>query len=170
MQSSGADAGSPLIPAAFLCPCPATAADRYLSLVRTQRRITWPGGGFVYKRKQNNKGEEVGGIVPHVTLKSIANNEPPEEEVLVDRPERSNADHSRHRAVLRRGDDSHAARLGTRPSQRPMRRATEADGSFVDRMIEILRKSPVLRLEGNNTVTLKNVRPPAKSLLSPRRW
>src|SRR5207253_6637533 len=41
-----------------------------------------PAGGFVYKRKQNNKGEEVGGIVPHVTLKSIANNEPPAEEVL----------------------------------------------------------------------------------------
>ncbi len=29
-----------------------------------------PAGGFVYKRKQNKKGEEVGGIVPHVTLKS----------------------------------------------------------------------------------------------------
>src|SRR3990172_5961340 len=42
-----------------------------------------PAGGFVYKRKQNSKGEEVGGIVPHVTLKSIANNEPPAEEVLV---------------------------------------------------------------------------------------
>jgi adenine-specific DNA-methyltransferase len=46
-----------------------------------------PAGGFVYKRKQNNKGEEVGGIVPHVTLKSIAHNEPPAKEVLVDRPE-----------------------------------------------------------------------------------
>ena len=49
-----------------------------------------PAGGFVYKRKQNNKGEEVGGTVPHVTLESIANNEPPKEEVLVDRPERDN--------------------------------------------------------------------------------
>jgi adenine-specific DNA-methyltransferase len=47
-----------------------------------------PAGGFDYRRKRNNKGEEVGGIVPHVTLKSIANNEPPEEEVLVDRPEK----------------------------------------------------------------------------------
>jgi adenine-specific DNA-methyltransferase len=46
-----------------------------------------PAGGFIYVRKQNSKGEEIGGIVPHVTLKSIANNEPPEEEVLVDRPE-----------------------------------------------------------------------------------
>lgn len=40
-----------------------------------------PAGGFVYKRKQNRKGEEVGGIVPHITLKSIANSEPPREEV-----------------------------------------------------------------------------------------
>ena len=31
-------------------------------------------------------------------------------------------------------------------------------------MLEVLRKSPVLRLEGNKTVTLKNVRPPAKTL------
>jgi adenine-specific DNA-methyltransferase len=46
-----------------------------------------PAGGFVYRRRQNAKGEEVGGIVPHITLKSIANDEPPQEEVLVDRPE-----------------------------------------------------------------------------------
>ena len=46
-----------------------------------------PASGFVYKRKQNKKGEEVGGIVPHITLRSIAQNEPPDEEVLVDRPE-----------------------------------------------------------------------------------
>jgi adenine-specific DNA-methyltransferase len=40
----------------------------------------------------------------------------------------------------------------------------EANGSFVDRMLEVLRNSPVLRLEGNKTVTLKSIRPPAKSL------
>src|SRR6185437_6994861 len=44
-----------------------------------------PASGFVYRRKQNSKGEDVGGIVPHVTLKSIANNEPPEQAILVDR-------------------------------------------------------------------------------------
>ena len=65
----------------------AAAADCHLPLVRTQDEDRGPAGGFVYKRKQNRKGEEVGGIVPHVTLKSIANNEPPAEEVLVDRPE-----------------------------------------------------------------------------------
>ena len=31
-------------------------------------------------------------------------------------------------------------------------------------MLEVLRKSPVLRLDGNRTVTLKNIRPPAKTL------
>ena len=67
-----------------------------------------PAAGFVYERKQNRKGEEVGGIVPHVTLESIANNEPPQEEVLVDRPEVDPEDHARYRAVLRRGDDPDA--------------------------------------------------------------
>ena len=46
-----------------------------------------PAGGFEYGRRQNRRGEEVGGIVPHVTLESIANDEPAKEEVLVDRPE-----------------------------------------------------------------------------------
>ena len=59
-------------------------AGRYYELEETGRG---PGGGFVYKRKQNKKGEEVGGLVPHITLKSIANNEEPKMEVLVDRSE-----------------------------------------------------------------------------------
>jgi adenine-specific DNA-methyltransferase len=123
-----------------------------------------PSGGFVYKRKQNKKGEEVGGIVPHVTLKSIANNEPPAEEVLVDRPE----------------IDGHITRVSgpfcfeaTIPTpvdwegdgvEDSGATTSEEYGSFVDRMLEVLRKSPVLRLEGNRTVLLKNVRPPAKTL------
>jgi adenine-specific DNA-methyltransferase len=123
-----------------------------------------PAGGFVYKRKQNRKGEEVGGIVPHVTLKSIANNEPPAEEVLVDRPEETNA-------ITRvSGPFTVEATIPTPVDW-------EGDGiedsgaktasdyaSFVDRMLEVLRRSPVLRLDGNRTVTLKNVRPPAKTL------
>ena len=123
-----------------------------------------PAGGFTYKRKQNKKGEEVGGIVPHVMLKSIANNEPPKEEVLVDRPEQQNGitrvtgpfcfEATIPTPVDWEGDgveDSGAS-------------SAEAYGSFVDRMLEVLRKSPVLRLEGNKTVTFKNIRPPAKTL------
>ena len=123
-----------------------------------------PAGGFGYRRKQNKKGEEVGGIVPHITLKSIANNEPPAEEVLVDRPEEENGitrvtgpfclEATIPTPVDWEGDgveDSGAV-------------SAEAYGSFVDRMLEVLRKSPVLRLEGNKTVTFRNVRPPAKTL------
>ena len=36
--------------------------------------------------------------------------------------------------------------------------------AFTDRMLEVLRKSPVLHLGGGKTVTLHNIRPPAKTL------
>jgi len=61
-----------------------TATFPYYELKSPQ---TGPVGGFEYKRRQNRKGEEVGGLVPHITLKSIANDEAPATEVLVDRPE-----------------------------------------------------------------------------------
>lgn len=123
-----------------------------------------PAGGFVYKRKQNKKGEEVGGITPHITLKSIAKNEPPQEEILVDRPEQQSGitrvtgpfcvEATIPTPVDWEGDgieDSGAV-------------SVETYGSFIDRMLEVLRKSPVLRLEGNKTVTFKNIRLPAKTL------
>jgi adenine-specific DNA-methyltransferase len=123
-----------------------------------------PAGGFTYKRKQNKKGEEVGGIVPHITLKSIANNEPPGEEVLVDRPEQQ-------RGITRvTGPFCFEATIPTPVDwegdgvEDSGTISSEAYGSFVDRMLEVLRKSPVLRLEGNKTITFKNVRPPAKTL------
>ena len=123
-----------------------------------------PASGFVYVRKQNRNGEEVGGIVPHVTLKSIANSEPPDEEVVVDRPEIQNS-------ITRvTGPFCLEATIPTPMDweetqvKSETQAQTEASGSFVDRMLEVLRKSPVLRLEGNKTVTLKNIRPPAKSL------
>jgi adenine-specific DNA-methyltransferase len=140
-----------------------------------------PGGGFVYKRKQNNKGEEVGGIVPHITLKSIANNEPPAEEVLVDRPEpvrgvtRISGPFAFEATIpnvveLESGSQtqSGAGVSNQNASKTPVdsgvlgNRAEPA--SFVDRLLEILRKSPVVRLGGNKTVTFKNLRRPAKTL------
>jgi adenine-specific DNA-methyltransferase len=122
-----------------------------------------PAAGFRYERKRNNKGEDVGGIVPHVTLKSIANNEPPDEEILVDRPEADS------KIIRVTGPLCVEATIPTPSDWEEISKSsgsetTEANDSFVDRMIEILRKTPVLRLEGNRTVTLKSVRPPAKSL------
>src|SRR5205823_9312627 len=40
----------------------------------------------------------------------------------------------------------------------------EDHGSFLDRMLEVLRKSPILHLGGGRTLTVRNVRPPAKTL------
>lgn len=130
-----------------------------------------PAGGFIYKRKQNKKGEEVGGIVPHITLKSIANNEPPAEEVLVDRPEVVSGvtrvtgafcvEATIPTPVDWEGVDGSDLDVG---AQHVVPLQGKNDQPHVDRMLEVLRKSPVLRLEGNKTVTFKNVRPPAKTL------
>jgi adenine-specific DNA-methyltransferase len=121
-----------------------------------------PAGGFVYKRKQNQKGEEVGGIVPHITLKSIANNEPPTEEVLVDRPDIV-------RNIVRvTGPFAFEATIPAAENldakqETPSVQAEDQE-KYVQRMLEVLRRAPVLRLPANQTVTLKNIRPPAKTL------
>ncbi len=121
-----------------------------------------PVGGFIYKRKQTSKGEEVGGIVPHVTLKGIANKEPPGEEVLVDRPE------IEPKVTRVTGPFCVEATIPTPVDWEgdgvEESGAGESYGSFVERMLEVLRKSPVLHLGGGKTVTLSRIRPPAKSL------
>ncbi len=138
-----------------------TATYPYYELKEKERG---PGGGFVYKRKQNKKGEDVGGIVPHITLKSIANNEPPDEEVLVDRPEINS------KIVRVTGPFAFEATIPTPVDwesdgiEDSGSQQAEEYGSFVERMIEILRRSPVLHLARGKTVTLGNIRPPAKSL------
>jgi adenine-specific DNA-methyltransferase len=121
-------------------------------------------GGFKYERKQNNKGEEVGGIVPHITLKSIANNEPADEEVLVDRPNEAKGivrvsgtfvvEATIPTPVDFEGDGVEDSRA----------KSPEEFQSYIERMLETLRRSPVLRLPNNQTVTFKNVRQPAKTL------
>ena len=121
-----------------------------------------PAGGFVYKRKQNNRGEEVGGIVPHITLKSIANNEPPAEEVLGGPPRGSQGRRAGDGAVCVRSHDPRRRRLGRGAGD--ARHSERRHQAYVERMIEILRRAPVLRLPGNQTVTLRQIRPPAKTL------
>ena len=124
-----------------------------------------PAGGFVYQRKQNRKGEEVGGVVPHITLESIANNEPPKEEVLVDRPEKD--------AQVTRVSGPFCIE-GTIPApvdwegdgEEDSGDATAVDSyeNHVERMIEVLRKSPILHLGGGKRVALAKVRRPARTM------
>jgi adenine-specific DNA-methyltransferase len=123
-----------------------------------------PAGGFIYKRRVSPKGEEQGGIVPHITLRSIANDEPPIEEVLVDRPEEKGevtrvsgpfwVEATIPAPLDWDGEEVERSAVGIQ----------EDLDTFADRMLEVLRRTPVLRLEGNRTVTFKNVRLPAKTL------
>jgi adenine-specific DNA-methyltransferase len=114
-----------------------------------------PAGGFVYERKQNRKGEEIGGLVPHITLKSIANEERPAMEVLVDRPEEI--------SDVTRVSGSFVVEATIAPVQ-PLETAggdLALDGdvsSHIQRMTEILRQSKTLHLPGNRELALAGVR------------
>jgi adenine-specific DNA-methyltransferase len=142
-----------------------TATFKYYELKEPGRG---PAGGFVYREKKNRKGEHVGGIVPHITLGSIANNEPPKYEVLVDRPEEQSGitrvcgpfvfEATIPTASNFGADDEN----GCRPASADF--SAEAAEGFVDRMIEVLRASPVLHLPGGKTVPLDGIRRPAKTL------
>ena len=122
-----------------------------------------PSGGFQYSRKINKKGEHVGGIVPYVTLGMIANREPATERIIVDRPD----------------EESNTTRISgpfcveaTIPTPLDLDGDGEPDDgseaeervSFVERMLDTLRRAPILQLAGARTVTLDNIRPPAKTL------
>ena len=50
------------------------------------------------------------------------------------------------------------------PMSHPRPQAAKRAWPHMQNGFEVLRKSPILRLEGNKTVTLKNIRPPAKTL------
>ena len=124
-----------------------------------------PAGGFEYCRRQNTKGEEVGGIVPHITLESIANNEPAKEEVLVDRPETEDG-------VTRvSGPFCVEATIpapvdweGDGEEDSGDIAAAETHADHVERMIDVLRRSPVMRLGGGRTVSLDKIRRPARTM------
>ena len=121
-----------------------------------------PASGFVYKRKQNQKSEEIGGIVPHITLGSIANNEPAAEEVLLDRPEIVRNIVRVTGAFTFEATIPAAENLDAK-AETPFVQAEEQEKN-AQRMLEVLRRAPVLRLPGNQTVTLRNIRPPAKTM------
>jgi adenine-specific DNA-methyltransferase len=126
-----------------------------------------PAGGFVYQRKQNKKGEETGGLVPRITLKSIANNEEPEMVTLVDKPETNNNITRVCGPFTVEATVQGAQSIEDYPHPNPL---PEGEGvkdvvfyenprAYLDRMIEVLRQSKTLRLPGNKTLQFDNVRP-----------
>ena len=118
-----------------------------------------PAGGFIYERKRNKKGEEVGGLVPRITLKSIANDEDPKMEVLVDRAEVSDkvtrvcgpftVEATIQAAINLEDDLAHPAAPD----------ASDNPRAFLDRMIELLRQSKTLQLPSNVTLQLEAINP-----------
>ena len=124
-----------------------------------------PAGGFEYQRKQNRKGKEIGGVVPHITLESIANEEPAKEEVLVDRPEKD-GDVTRVSGpfCVEATIPTPVDWEGDGEEDSGDTAAVDAYADHVERMIEVLRRSPVLHLGGGQRATLSKVRRPARTM------
>jgi len=115
-----------------------------------------PTLGFLYARRQSAKGEEIGGIVPHVTLESIAKELPAQEEVLVDCPEEA------HGRIRLSGPISVEGLL---PASAEDEESSEEDPSFEERMWEVLHLSPVFEASGRRRIALQKLRKPDKPCL-----
>ena len=117
-----------------------------------------PAGGFVYERRQNRKGDEVGGLVPRITLSSIANQEDPAFVVLADRPEVF-AGVTRISGPFSVEATIQAAMTLEDDTTNPTPGSSDNPRAFLDRMIEVLRQSKTLQLPGNVTLQLEAISP-----------
>lgn len=119
-----------------------------------------PSSGFVYERKQNRKGDEIGGLVPWITLKSLANDEDPEMVTLVDRPEVNTRITRVCGPFTVEATIQAAMALDEEAKPFPLLRIpTSSPRSYLSRMIEVLRQSKTLQLPGNVILELDAVRP-----------
>ena len=120
-----------------------------------------PAGGFVYERKRNKKGDETGGLVPRITLKSIANDEDPKMETLVDRAEVSDKITRVCGSFTVEATIQAAMSLEEDAPQQATQPQSSSPRAYLDRMIEVLRQSKTLNLPGNVTLELETVSPMA---------
>jgi adenine-specific DNA-methyltransferase len=133
-----------------------TATYPYFELVEPSRG---PAGGFVYKRRQNKRGVEVGGLFPYVTKGSIASNESLAFECLVDRPE-ENGDVTRVSGPF----VVEATIAPARSLEYPVKgegivlTAGEDPAAHIERMTQLLRQSRTLRLPDNQSILLDGIR------------
>lgn len=142
----------------------ALARQRLLTSIypwyKLKNPVQGPAGGFTYERKKNRKGEDVGGLVPHVTLGSITNNEEPELVTVVDRPEvvsgvtRVSGPFTVEATIQAAMSFDEDGGTPAGPQE-----VTANPRSFLDRMIEVLRQSKTLSLPGNVSVELETVSP-----------
>lgn len=124
-----------------------------------------PGGGFVYKQRKNHRGEEVGGVIPHLTLGSLANAEAPDTVVLVDRPETVSSVTRVTGPFVVEATLPMAHSLDAPATEAPELAEEEARRA-PHRLLAALRLSPVLHLSGGRKVTLKDIRVPRSMSLA----
>ncbi len=118
-----------------------------------------PAGGFVYQRRQSKKGDEVGGLVPHITMKSIAKGEPPAVEVLIDRPEEVSDVTRVSGPFVVEASIAPAQSLQYSTKEEATPTADGADAStHIERMTQVLRQSKTLRLPENQSLILEGIR------------
>ena len=117
-----------------------------------------PAGGFVYERKRNNKGEETGGLVPRITLKSIANDDDPKLETIIDRAEVTDKI-TRVCGPFTVEATIQAAMTMEDGAEPTSTAASSNPRAYLDRMIEVLRQSKTLQLPGNVTLELEAISP-----------
>jgi adenine-specific DNA-methyltransferase len=127
-----------------------TATYEFYDLLDAQHG---PGSGFLYKAP--GRGSR-GGIVSHITSSSIANDEPADVDILVDRPE--------VKSGVTRVTGPFCVEATIPTSLEEESEDGQGDGTFVERLLDVLRRNPVLQLAGNRSMTLSELRVPSKSL------
>lgn len=118
-----------------------------------------PAGGFQYERRRNRKGFEIGGLVPKITLGSIANNQDAGTIRIVDRPERNDSITRVCGPFTVEATIQAAMSMEEEADGASVRSQSSSPRAYLDRMIEVLRQSTSLSLPGNVTLQLDNVRP-----------
>ncbi len=128
-----------------------------------------PVSGFRYEHRLGPNGRQTGGVVRVTTRGVVASGTQAEEVTRVDRSE-IEAGVTRVcgpftlEATIPTPIDWEAETEGAPKGEGQAAEASDGYGSSVDRLIEVLRKSPVLHLGGKKTVEFKTIRKPAKTL------
>ena len=107
-----------------------------------------PEGGFVYKQKVDKQGKHIGGIVPKITLESIAKDKKPEMVRIVDKPEEIKGVRVCGPFVIE----------STIQSAEDLEAANVETADFHKIMFEVLRNAKQLGLTGGDSLTLESIR------------
>jgi adenine-specific DNA-methyltransferase len=125
-----------------------------------------PASGMEYKPDTDsaNRKADGYGIVSQHTLSSIAGDEDPQTIILRENPE-VDYQYTRVTGPFCVESSIPTPSVAVEPTPETEKQEDgESASSFAERMLEILRKSPVLHAGENKTLTLKSIRPPAKAL------